>query len=95
MGKMNLLFSEGEHLFAYCDCEGRGGLQLVRREAPFARVCLQDEDWEVDLGQEKKRDQRGYVIATKPLTKMENWTQFEPGSLLVFKDGDLIYRSQP
>lgn len=34
--------------------------------------------------------QRGYVIASKPLTN-ENWQEFEPGGLLVFRDGEIIY----
>jgi glutamine amidotransferase len=91
LGSMNLLFSEGEHLFAYYDRGGYKGLCLVRRQAPFQRVSLEDEDWEVDLSDEKRHDQHGYVIATSPLTD-EEWTRFDQGSLLVFKNGDLIYQ---
>jgi predicted glutamine amidotransferase len=90
LGNMNLLFSEGELLFAYHDDHGYKGLCFVRRQAPFSRVSLEGEDWEVDLGDEKKPGQRGYVIATKPLTD-EKWTRFDRGCMLVFKDGDIIH----
>jgi len=93
LGTMNVLFSEGDHFFAYHDGNGHKGLSFVRREAPFTHITLKDEDWEVDLAKENNPEQRGYVIATNPLTD-ENWIQFEMGSLLVFKDGELIYPSQ-
>ena len=88
LGNMNLLFSEGNHLFAYHDGKGYNGLCFTRRIAPFPRVSLQDEDWEVDLAEEKGPDQRGDVIATKPLTD-EKWIPFVKGTLVVFNDGEI------
>ena len=35
LGKMNLLFSEGEHLYIYRDKEGHNGLCLTERISPF------------------------------------------------------------
>jgi predicted glutamine amidotransferase len=89
-GHMNLLFSDGEHLFAYRDGDGYTGLCMVRRAAPFDRVALRDEDWEVDLAEEKHPDQRGYVVATRPLTD-EPWTGIAPGALVVMREGELVY----
>ncbi len=89
-GSMNLLFSEGEHLYVYRDEGDCNGLCMIERKAPFDRVSLEDEDWEVNLAEEKHPDQRGVVIATRPLTN-ESWKEFEPGSLSVFKDGQCIY----
>jgi predicted glutamine amidotransferase len=89
-GDMNLLFSEGEHLFAYHDRGGYTGLCTTRRTAPFGGVSLRDEDWEVDLAEEKRPDQRGYVVATRPLTD-EEWNDISPGSLVVFKDGECVH----
>lgn len=91
-GAMNLLFSEGEHLYVYRDQNGYQGLCMTERIAPFDRVALRDEDWQVDLAEEKRPDQRGFVIATRPLTN-ENWENLEPGSLNVFKDGQRVYGS--
>lgn len=89
-GTMNLLFSEGDHLYGYRDQGGYNRLCMTKRAAPFDRVSLEDEDWEVDLAEEKRPDQRGFVIATDPLTD-ETWNDLQPGSLYVFKDGDCIY----
>lgn len=89
-GTMNLLFSEGDHLYSYRDQDGYNGLCVTERTAPFDRVSLRDEDWEVDLDEEKRPDQRGFVIATLPLTD-EKWNALPPGSLLVFKDGQCVY----
>lgn len=89
-GSMNVLFSEGDHLYCYRDKDGYNGLCMIERKAPFNRVSLRDEDWEVDLVVEKRPDQRGFVIATCPLTD-EKWDDLPPGSLRVFKDGQCVY----
>ena len=90
-GKMNLLFSEGEHLFAYHDASGYNGLCRTRRESPFPRVSLLDEDWTANLPEAKSPSQHGYVIATEPLTKGEKWTDFGHGALMVFRNGKIVY----
>ncbi len=89
-GSMNVLFSEGVHLYCYRDQGGYNGLCVAERVAPFPSVALRDEDWEVDLAEEKSPAQRGFVIATRPLTD-ENWQELAPGSLYVFKEGQCIY----
>lgn len=90
-GHMNLLFSEGEHLFAYHDRSGYKGLCHTHRKAPFTKVTLRDEDWSANLTEEKKPTQHGYVIATRALTDGEEWTKFGHGELIVFKGGKPIY----
>ncbi|MDI9561261.1 MAG: class II glutamine amidotransferase [Pseudomonadota bacterium] len=89
-GTMNILFSEGEHLYSYRDRDGYNGLCMTERTAPFSKVSLRDEDWEVDLAEEKRRDQRGFVIATRPLTD-EKWNDLTPGRMRVFKNGQCVY----
>jgi predicted glutamine amidotransferase len=91
-GHMNVLFSDGDHLFAYRDQGGYTGLCVTQRRAPFDVARLRDEDWEVDLAEEKRPDQRGYVVATRPLTD-ERWTHIPPGSLLVVRHGERVYGS--
>ncbi len=93
LGKMNLLFSEGDELFAYRDKEGHNGLCMTERISPFGVKSLKDEDWEIDLAAEKSPGQRGFVIASHPLTKNETWTDLIPGSLIVLKEGDVVYGS--
>jgi glutamine amidotransferase len=63
---------------------------MIERAAPFEKVSLQDEDWQVELSEEKRPDQRGFVIASRPLTD-ERWKELAPGSLSVFKEGQCVY----
>ena len=51
-----------------------------------------DEDIEVNFGTHKEPHQKGFVIATSPLTD-ETWTTFEGGELIVFKEGEKIFSS--
>jgi len=90
-GTMNLLFSDGEFLYCYKDKSGHNGLYLVERAAPFHPVSLKDEDWQVDFKEEKEGDQRGFVIASHPLTRDENWIDLERGKLNVFRAGEQMY----
>lgn len=89
-GSLNLLFSEGEHLFAYRDLGGCNGLCVTRRQAPFGGVRLRDADWRVDLAEDKDPAQRGFVVATRPLTD-ERWEELAPGALAVFARGERAY----
>jgi predicted glutamine amidotransferase len=89
-GDFNCLFSDGEYLFCYHDAGGYTGLCYVRRTAPYTKVKLTDEDFEIDLQGEKRPEQAGYIIATRPLTD-ENWVRFTPGELIVFKNGDISH----
>lgn len=54
-------------------------------------MSLRDEDWEADLGEEKEPEQRGYVIASRPLTDGEDWTTCRPGQLLVIERGSAVF----
>lgn len=91
LGTVNLLFSDGRRLYCYRDASGYNGLAWTRRSAPFQRVTLRDEDWTAELGEEKERGQRGYVIATRPLTEGETWRSFTPGRLVVFERGEAVF----
>lgn len=92
-GTMCLLFSEGERLFAYRDITGKKDLYFTQREGPYGDryLKLTDEDWQVDLMEEKNSSQKGFVIATRPLTKNEEWKQIGKGELKVFKNGEILY----
>jgi len=89
-GTMNLLFSNGTELFAYRDAKEHNGLCFTYRKAPFPVVTLEDEEWCIDLSEVKKPSERGFVIATRPLTN-EDWTALRPGSLLVIREGKAVY----
>ncbi|WP_038059377.1 class II glutamine amidotransferase [Thermodesulfovibrio yellowstonii] len=85
LGKFNCIFSDGRHLFCYHDKNSYNGLVLLKRTPPYGPIRLRDEDWEINLAEEKDPTQHGYIIATKPLTN-ENWERFKPGELKVFKE---------
>ena len=90
-GIMCLLFSEGEHLFAYRDIKGMRDLCFTERKSPYGEVSLEDNDWQVNLKEEKSPSQKGVVIATKGLTKNEEWKTFGEGELMVFKNGEIVF----
>lgn len=90
LGKFNCLMSNGELLFCYFDKNGYNGLHYVQRKTPFYKIQLKDEDFEINLAEEKSPKQKGYIVATQPLTN-EKWIKFNPGELIVFKGGKIIY----
>ncbi len=89
-GNFNIIMSDGEYLFCYFDKNGYNGLSYVQRKTPFSYVRLLDEDYEINLAEEKSPFQAGYIIASHPLTD-ENWLKFEPGKLKVYKGGEIVY----
>jgi predicted glutamine amidotransferase len=90
--KMNLLFSDGMHLFCYRDLHGHNNLFVMERSSPFEPIQFRDTDWVVDLEQEKRPSQRGYVIASCRLTS-ETWSPLTCGCLYVFQNGRCIFGS--
>lgn len=89
-GNFNCIFSDGELLFCYYDKNGYNGLCFVQRKPPYGEIQLLDEDWRINLAEEKQPEQTGYIIATKRLTD-EPWKNIKFGELIVFKDGKIIY----
>lgn len=89
-GKFNCIFSDGEHLFCYHDKNDFNDFCLVQRISPYEIFQFQDNEFEVYLIQEEKKSQKGFIIATNPLTD-EEWKSFLPGELMVFKNGEIVY----
>lgn len=87
-GVFNYLLSDGDYFFAHCSTK----LCYIVRQAPFAAAHLIDEDITVDFRELTTPNDRVAVIATTPLTDNEAWTVIQPGELLVFQDGQPIYR---
>ena len=93
LGSLNFMLSDGTFLFAYHDSFGYNSLYHLRREAPYHEIRLLDEDWMVNLSEEKSTDTRGYIIATKPLTD-EKWVKFKNGEMIVVRDGEIVFDSR-
>lgn len=84
-GIFNFLLSNGEFMLAHCSTK----LAHIVRKAPFSVAQLKDEDVKVDFSNVTTANDRVAVIATIPLTDNEAWTVHVPGTLLLFKDGEL------
>jgi predicted glutamine amidotransferase len=91
----NFLLSYGPHtLWAYSWPGSRpgskvwNGLYYAVREYPFSEVVqLCDVDYSVNFRQLTGKGDRVSVIATKPLTKDEEWKELSRGQLILFDQG--------
>ncbi|MEM2135618.1 MAG: class II glutamine amidotransferase [Candidatus Jordarchaeaceae archaeon] len=92
-GDFNCIFSDGENLFCYHDKNGYNGLCFTQRKPPYGQIQLLDEDWKINLAEEKDPEQTGYIIATRRLTN-EPWHDFKFSELIVFKHGKMIYSNR-
>jgi len=63
------------------------GLHYLVRYPPFATAKLKDVDYAVDFNETNDEKDRVAIIATKPLTHLENWKEMERGQLLMFDRG--------
>ncbi|MBK1659356.1 class II glutamine amidotransferase [Paracraurococcus ruber] len=86
LGVFNMLLSDGRSLF--CHCSNR--LAWLTRRAPFGPATLVDEDLTVDFARETTPGDVVTVVATRPLTRDEAWTVMEPGSCVVFRQGEAV-----
>ena len=85
-GTCNFLLADGEYLYARCATK----LCFVIRQAPFGRATLRDADVQVDFSALTSPSDRVAVIATEPLTRDEQWTVGTPGTLWVFRQGQMV-----
>lgn len=85
-GTFNFLMSNGDWLMAHCSTL----LTWIQRCAPFSVAHLSDDDLSVDFREHTGLDDRVVVIATAPLTDNEAWTTVAPGTLMLFRDGQLL-----
>lgn len=84
-GTFNFLLGDGQHLFARCATK----LSYIVRRAPFRKATLADDDVSVDFAEVTTPNDRVAIVATQPLTRDEQWTIGTPGTLWVFRGGDV------
>lgn len=87
-GTFNFLLSNGEFMMAHCSTK----LASIIRQAPFSTAQLKDQDLEIDFSSVTTSIDRVAVIATNPLTENETWLIHDPGTLLLFSEGEIIER---
>ena len=85
-GTFNFLLSNGQALWAHASTH----LHYVLRQYPFKTATLKDEDMQVNFADQTNPGDRVAVVVTAPLTLDEPWTAFEPGKVMVFRDGALL-----
>jgi predicted glutamine amidotransferase len=82
----NIIVSNSEYLFCY-HC-GHNSLYYVERSYENNKeLILEDADFKVNISEMKELGEKAIVVATKQLTKGENWKQFSPLELIIFKNG--------
>lgn len=86
-GPFNFVLSDGQALYAYCSTR----LHLLRRQHPFTRVRLCDEELSLDLSEDNAPGDRMTLLATQPLTMDEPWEALQPGELVVLQAGRPVY----
>jgi glutamine amidotransferase len=86
LGVFNMLLSDGRSLFCHCSTK----LAWLTRRAPFGPATLIDADLAADFEQETTPDDVVTVVATRPLTRDEAWTVMEPGTCVVFRQGNPV-----
>lgn len=87
-GAFNFLLGDGRALYAY----GTTQLHALERRYPFPTAQLVDHELSLDLNLANGPNDRMVLVATAPLTRNEPWTQFAPGELRVFADGEEVWR---
>jgi predicted glutamine amidotransferase len=92
-GMLNFLFADGDHLFARCG----DSLHAIVRRAPFGPATLVDAELQVHFNDilGAAEGARMAVVSTAPLTRDEPWVKARPGTLWVFRGGDLIRTFEP
>ncbi|ACE84461.1 class II glutamine amidotransferase [Cellvibrio japonicus] len=85
-GTFNMMLSNGDLLFTHCSTH----LAYVERRYPFTRVTLVDSETSLDLSAHNSPADQMIVIATKPLTRDETWTCYQPGESLLFRAGSAV-----
>ncbi|WP_413585098.1 class II glutamine amidotransferase [Bdellovibrio sp. HCB274] len=85
-GEFNFLLTNGDYLAAHASTN----LTYIVRQAPFLTAELKDEDVKVDFNSVTTPLDRVAIIATTPLTNNEKWIPMKPGSLWIFRDGQVL-----
>jgi predicted glutamine amidotransferase len=85
-GVFNFLLSNGEFMLAHCSTK----LSSIIRKAPFKTAHLKDKEIAIDFSPVTTMSDRIAIIATNPLTENEIWATHNPGTLLMFVEGEIL-----
>lgn len=69
-------------------------LTYIIRKAPFNLARLKDKEMTIDFSSLTTEKDQVAIIATTPLTDNEEWHTIAPGTLLLFKEGEIIGQTE-
>jgi len=84
----NLLLSDSRSLYCYRSTN----LVWLTRRAPFRAATLLDDDLTVDFAKHTTPSDVVSIVATRPLTKDEEWLPVPRDTLIAFRDGEMQVR---
>ena len=84
-GVFNLLLSDSRSLYCYRSTN----LVWLTRRAPFRAATLLDDDLTVDFAKHTSPSDVVTIVATRPLTKDEEWQPVPKSTLVAFRDGEM------
>ena len=90
LGEFNFLLSNGVVQLAHCSTK----LTYIIRKAPFNLARLKDKEMTIDFSSLTTEKDQVAIIATTPLTDNEEWHTIAPGTLLLFKEGEIIGQTE-
>jgi predicted glutamine amidotransferase len=89
-GYCNFVFSDGERLFCYHDKDSFAGLHFTFQAPAAKRVKLLSGGRVIDMVFEADDPRKGFIVASVAMSA-QSWFDFQPGELMVFKDGIMEY----
>ncbi|MEY3930882.1 MAG: putative glutamine amidotransferase YafJ [Cyanobacteriota bacterium] len=90
-GTFNALISNGQWLFATATTR----LHWLTRRAPFRTATLLDPPVQVDFSTLTTANDVVTILSTEPLTTDEHWHSLEPGSSMLWWNGELLCQHRP
>ena len=90
-GTFNALISNGQWLFATATTR----LHWLTRRAPFRTATLLDPPVRVDFSTLTTINDVVTILSTEPLTADEQWHAIEPGSSMLWFNGELLCQYKP
>ena len=90
---------DGSDLVVYTDGQGAQPCWAWQIKPPYEEVIFGDDEIAVDLTKRGAKARKGVVIATSVLESEgetpTTWRELEPGSLLVIRQGAIVFELPP
>ncbi|MCP3965026.1 MAG: hypothetical protein GY750_10500 [Lentisphaerae bacterium] len=90
-GKFNCMLEVGDKLIVYQDLNRHNNLRFIKLHDNSK--CL--EQFRKDIAFQLPEDCEGYLFTARPLSASGNWTELEPGQMLVLEKGKIIFNQLP